>query len=985
MPSSSPEVIIVVGNGMVSHRFCQKLSELGGGERYRIIVIGEEKRAAYDRVQLTSFFSGRSAEDLSLAGPEWYAERGIELRLGERVSAIDRETRQVEVSNGERLAYDRLVLATGSFPFVPPLPGIDHDGVFVYRTIEDVEAISGWGKGLERAAVIGGGLLGLEAAKAVHDMGLETHVVEFASRLMPRQLDDIGGAILADEIEGLGVKVKVDARTQEVYGEGRVAGLRFEDGEEMPVDMVVVSAGIRPRDDLARESGLEVGERGGIVVDDGLATSDPRIFAIGECALHDGMIYGLVAPGYTMADCVAMQLMDEVAAFTGSDLSCKLKLMGIDVASFGDPFADEIKGGSGAEGADHEGTRTVAFEDRLTGIYQKLVLSEDGKRLIGGMLVGDAEPYTALVAKTRDGSDVPEPASELLFKGGGAGGGAEALPDDAQVCSCNNVTKAQVCQAIRDQDLSTVAEIKSCTRAGTGCGGCLPVVEAILKTELESSGRSVDRGICEHFPFTRAQLLEIVRIRRIHGFEELLLDVGRGAGCEVCKPAAASIFAGVWNEPILEQATIQDTNDRFLANIQRGGTYSVIPRIPGGEITPDKLIILGEVAKKYGLYCKITGGQRIDLLGARVDQLPEIWEELIDAGFESGHAYGKALRTVKSCVGSTWCRFGVQDSTRFAIRIEERYRGIRSPHKVKMAVSGCIRECAEAQSKDVGLIATEEGWNIYVGGNGGSNPRHAELLATGVDEETAIRYIDRFFMYYIHTADRLQRTARWLENLEGGVEYLKSVVIDDCLGIAEQLEKDMAHLVATYQCEWTEVVRDEGRRAAFRHYANDSSSDETLAFVEEREQKRPVDWPDEVAATTEPQGDARTSWVRMASVSKFPKNGGVAVKYGNNQIAIFHFASSDMWYAIQNVCPHKRDMVLARGLTGDSGGEPKVACPQHKKTFSLETGAGLSDPDLRVLTFPVEVREDEVWVELPSPKALARLLPCPGACDSSKS
>jgi NAD(P)H-nitrite reductase large subunit len=366
-----------------------------------------------------------------------------------------------------------------------------------------------------------------------------------------------------------------------------------------------------------------------------------------------------------------------------------------------------------------------------------------------------------------------------------------AVCDDDHVCSCNGVSRGAIRCAIRDQELSSVSAIKACTRAGTGCGGCVPALAVILDSELAAAGREVSRSVCEHFAYTRQELFEIVKLGRIASFEQLLESHGRGGGCEVCRPVVASILATTWNDLILKHATIQDTNDRFLANIQRGGTYSVVPRIPGGEITPEKLIAIGEIARRFDLYCKITGGQRIDLLGARVDQLPDIWEALVEAGFESGHAYGKAMRTVKSCVGSTWCRYGVQDSTALAIRIEERYRGLRAPHKLKSAVSGCIRECAEAQSKDFGVIATEQGWNLYVGGNGGAQPRHADLLAADVDEATLIRLIDRFLMYYIQTANPLERTARWLERLDGGLAYLKHVVVDDALGIGAQLEADM--------------------------------------------------------------------------------------------------------------------------------------------------------------------------------------------------
>jgi len=970
--------VVVVGNGMVGHRFCEELSERAEGLSFRVTCIGEERRAAYDRVHLSEFFAGRSADELGLADPAWYRERGFDLVLGERVVEIDREQRRVITDAGRSIAYDALVLATGSAPFVPPIPGADLAGVFVYRTIEDLEAIRDWSVRTRRAAVIGGGLLGLEAAKAVVDLGLEAHVVEFAPRLMPRQVDDGGGAILRSSIERLGVRVHLGAQTEAIEGgpDGAVTALRLKGAEPLPVEMVIVSAGIRPRDELARAAGLAVGERGGIVVDAGLATSDPSIFCIGESALAAGMVYGLVAPGYEMARTIAARLCGAEASFAGADLSTKLKLLGVEVASFGDAFADEI-----AACASEPRAQRVVLEDRSRGVYQKLVLSPDGRRLLGGVLVGDAAPYMTLLAATRDARELPERPHELLVGGGnGAGGAVDLLAgfaDDSQICSCNDVRKGEICAAIREQELSTIGGVKACTRAGTGCGGCVPFVAKILEAELASAGREVDRNVCEHFPYTRQELFQIVKLGRIESFAELLASHGRGSGCEVCRPAVASILASSWNDLVLNHATIQDTNDRFLANIQRGGTYSVIPRIPGGEITPEKLIVIGEVAQRFDLYCKITGGQRIDLLGARVEQLPEIWEALVEAGFESGHAYGKAMRTVKSCIGSTWCRYGVQDSTALAIRIEERYRGIRAPHKLKSAVSGCIRECAEAQSKDFGVIATEKGWNLYVAGNGGSQPRHADLIASDVDEETLIRLIDRFLVYYIQTANPLERTARWLERLDGGLAYLKSVVVDDALGIGAQLERDMQMLVDRYECEWAAVVRDPERREAFRHFANSAAPDPNVEFVRERGQKRPRDWPEAgevptldgaTSAVRERDPSAETSpdedWVRVAAAADVPADGGVTIRHGDAQIAVFHFASHGGWYACQARCPHRGDMVLGRGLLGTQGGEPKVACPMHKKTFSLETGAGLADPQYRVQTFPVKVRDGEVHLKI---------------------
>jgi len=428
--------------------------------------------------------------------------------------------------------------------------------------------------------------------------------------------------------------------------------------------------------------------------------------------------------------------------------------------------------------------------------------------------------------------------------GGEGGAGITSLPDDALICSCESVSKGDICKAVCDGN-ETMDAIKKCTKAGTGCGGCVPMVKDLINHTLKSQGKYVRNIICEHFNYSRQELYDLVKVHKLMTFDEVLNKLGTGDGCELCKPPVASILASLWNEMILAKGndTAQDSNDRFLANIQKGGTYSVVPRIPGGEITPEKLIVIGEVAKKYSLYTKITGGQRIDLFGAHVSDLPAIWSELIAAGFESGHAYGKALRTVKSCVGSTWCRFGLHDSVSFAIQIEERYRGLRAPHKLKSAVSGCIRECAEAQSKDFGIIATEKGWNLYVCGNGGSKPQHALLLATDLDSETCIKYIDRFLMFYIKTADPLTRTATWLNKMEGGIDYLKNVVVNDSLGIAGQLEAEMQLLVDNYKCEWKEAVENPEIRKRFSHFVNaPAEKDPSIQFEPMREQKKAKEW-----------------------------------------------------------------------------------------------------------------------------------------------
>ncbi len=972
--SLQSETIVVIGNGMVGLRFCEKLIEFDREKRYRIVTFCEEPRAAYDRVGLTSFFAHRDAEKLMLARMEWYEEQGIELHIGDRASQIDRTKRLVCSNKGVEIEYDKVVIATGSYPFVPPVPGIDKIGVFVYRTIEDLKRIIKYGSKVKKAAVLGGGLLGLEAAKAVMDLGLETHVVERNAQLMPRQIDEQGSRILVSKIEALGTKVHLGKNTEAILGNGSVKGIQFSKDEILDIDMIVVSAGIRPRDELARDANLDVHPRGGVIVNDRLQTSDPDIFCIGEAALHGGTVYGLVAPGYEMAETLAANLTGGEMLFQGTDLSAKLKLMGIDVASFGDFEADA------------EETQAIAFNDPIGGIYKKLIFSKDGTRLLGGMLVGDASDYGMLSIMAQGDTPLPcKPHELVLGKSGGAPlGDLETMPNSAQICSCNNVTKGAICDAISKEKLDSVAAVKKCTKAGAGCGGCLPMVTDLFNLEMKKSGIEITNHLCEHFAFSRTELFAIIKTKELKTFAEVLQKHGRGNGCEICKPTIASILASLWNENVLEKQhqTLQDTNDRFLGNIQRGGSYSIVPRIPGGEITPDKLIVIGEIAKEYGLYTKITGGQRIDLFGAEAYQLPEIWERLVKAGFESGHAYGKALRTVKSCVGSTWCRFGVQDSVGFAIRVENRYKGIRSPHKLKSAVSGCTRECAEAQSKDFGLIATENGYNLYVCGNGGTKPRHADLLAADLDEETAIRYIDRFLMYYISTADKLMRTSVWLEKLEGGIDHLREVVVEDKLGICDELEQRMQHLVDTYQCEWAAVVNDPEKRKFFHQFMNTDQTEPTIEFISQREQSRPANWQSEfVDLENFRMLDGRTygehqqekeelEWIQVGLTSDFPIDGGAAIKYGSVQIAVFNFSSRGQWYATQNMCPHKKAFVLSRAIIGDQQGTPKISCPMHKKNFSLETGESMQGEEYKIRTFETKIEGDKVFLKLPPTNVL---------------
>lgn len=826
--------LIVIGNGPVGHKFLETLVASGTADQYQISVFGEEPIPAYDRVHLTAWFETRDAKDLNMVEDGFYQTNNITVYSNEKVIAINRDDKTITSDKGQTLAYDKIILSTGSFPFVPPVPGHDRDNCYVYRTIEDLEAITAAAGKAKVGTVVGGGLLGLEAAKAIMDLGLKTHVVEFAPRLMAVQVDDGGGALLRGKIESLGVSVHTEKNTQQIIdGEDCNHKMCFADGEELETDLIVFSAGIRPQDELGRQAELEIGERGGIIVNDHCQTSDPDIYAIGEVALWGGRIYGLIAPGNTMAVVAAEHVSNTgTSTFTGADMSTKLKLMGVDVASVGDAHGNT------------PGSLSYSYINQVDGIYKKIVVSEDRQHLLGAVLVGDAEDYSNLLQFALNKMELPEQPDSMILpsvEGGGFALGVDALPDTAVICSCNNVTKSDLVAAVEGGAV-TMAAIKDITKAATGCGGCAALTTQVMNSELTKLGVEVNTDLCEHFPYTRQDLYNLIRVGNIRSFEELLDKHGTGLGCDICKPTTASILASCWNDYILEEQhqVLQDTNDYFMANMQKDGTYSVVPRIAGGEITPEKLIVLGQVGKKYDLYTKITGGQRVDLFGARAEQLPAIWKELTDAGFESGHAYGKSLRTVKSCVGSSWCRYGVQDSVTAAIDIENRYKGLRSPHKLKMAVSGCTRECAEAQSKDVGIIATEAGYNLYVCGNGGMKPRHADLFATDLDYDTMVKYIDRFLMFYVRTADRLQRTSVWMDNMEGGLEYLQSVIIDDKLGICAELEAEMAHVVNTYQCEWKSTIEDPVKVQRFSHFVNSDAPDSNVIFVKEREQIRPA-------------------------------------------------------------------------------------------------------------------------------------------------
>ncbi|RPD71067.1 nitrite reductase [Lentinus tigrinus ALCF2SS1-7] len=1035
MPATASErkTIVVVGLGMVGIAFIEKLLDLDTAGRYRIVTCGEEVHLAYNRVALTDFFQHRNIEKLYLNSPEWYTKQDpdrFQFHTGETVTSLDTEARVVATDKGRTIAYDYCVLATGSDATLPAYADLSIPGVFVYRNIADVDKLLAHAEKEDvkdaSAVVLGGGLLGLEAAKAVYDLPTIKDVAIIHRQTYPlsRQLDAQGGEIVLRRIEGMGARFLGGTSVQRLLTDdkGALSGLELSDGSTLDCNIVIFSIGISPRDDLARTAGLACGQRGGVLVDDHLQTSAKDVYAIGECASWKNNTYGLIAPGIEMADILAFnftQAQTHVGSFklrqmNNPDLSTKLKLMGVDVASFGDFFAEkhgqvkssvnessstaslpQAPGGKhdasaprkrhGAAAAAEGPVEALTYRDPFAGVYKKYIFSADGKYLLGGMMVGDTSDYVKMVSlvKKKKALDVP-PAQFVLGSRSGSEDTGEDLDDDTQICSCHNVTKGRVVQCIKD-GAQSVADVKTQTKAGTGCGGCIPLVTNIVKSELKKAGIAVNNNICPHFAMTRADLFNVVKIKKLTTFTAIMETVGvkpDSVGCEICKPAIGSILSSLFNEHVMNPThhANQDTNDRFLANIQRNGTFSVVPRVAAGEITPEKLIVLGQVAKKYGLYTKITGGQRVDLFGAERADLPSIWKELVDAGFESGHAYGKALRTVKSCVGTTWCRYGVGDSVGLAVQLEERYKGIRSPHKFKGGVSGCVRECAEAQGKDFGLIATDKGWNIFVCGNGGANPRHATLLAADVPPSRVVRILDRFFMYYIRTADKLMRTARWLEGMEGGIEKLRKVVLDDELGICADLEREMDELVGTYFDEWRAVVDDPERQKQFRQFVN---TDERVAQTEkitERGQMRPANWSKATLPLVMRESDIAVpkgewKWRKLATVQDFvPTDSGTtsaAVRYGDSQIAIYHIPKRG-YFATQQMCPHRRAFVLDHGIIGDDpkSGSLYVSCPMHKRNFSLTTGECLNDDSYGVVTFDVKTDGDDVLLLLPEPEDL---------------
>jgi len=946
----------------------------------------------------------------------------LNYHLNTTVTEIHPESKVVSTSKGDTVPYDTLVLATGSDAVVPRhTPGHDAKGVFVYRTVDDLQKLISYSETVKGStgAVVGGGLLGLEAAKAMMDLEEFKHVklIERNRWVLSRQLDGDAGGMVIDLIRKLGLDVLLSKRVGkiEVNQENAVKGVVFEDGERMDCRCLMFAIGIKPRDELARRAGIKCADRGGgIVINADLSSSAPDIYAIGECASWENQTYGLIAPGIEMADVLSFNLTQaKVHAprkFKRPDLSTKLKLLGVEVASFGDFFADRdgpkdspvkrhgpkkegTQNGENAvktftDGLPPPPVKALTYKDPFQAVYKKYLFTMDGKYLLGGMMIGDTKDYVKLVPMVKNQKPLEVPPSQFILGASKEGeDDADDLTDDTQICSCHNVTKGDVAKVVKNGTCKSIGEVKSCTKAGTGCGGCMPLVQTIFNKEMKAMGAEVLNHLCPHFAHSRADLFNVIYVKKLKSFPDVMKECGKdpeSVGCEACKPTIGSILASLYNKHIMDKPLhgLQDTNDKFLGNIQRNGTFSVIPRVAAGEITAEKLIVIGTVAKKYGLYCKITGGQRIDMFGAKKQDLVDIWTELVDAGMESGHAYAKSLRTVKSCVGTTWCRFGIGDSVGMAVRLEERYKSIRGPHKFKGGVSGCVRECAEAQNKDFGLIATEKGFNVFVGGNGGANPRHSELLAKDVPPDDVIPILDRYLMFYIRTADKLQRTARWVEQLPGGIRYLREVVLEDKLGLCAELEKQMEELIGTFFCEWTEVIKDPERRKAFQQFDNTKETVDTMEKVEERGQQRPTYWAKD--SVTEDFRDTKWStlaWqpiIESKSFTDKPTGSSANVKRGDTQLAIFKIKGK--WYATQQMCPHKRTFALSDGLIGDDIANNKlwVSCPFHKRNFTLngeDAGRCGNDDNVNIATFLVEERDDGwVYLKLPPVEELDAVL-----------
>lgn len=803
------EKLVLIGNGMAGVRAIEELLKISP-EKYDITVFGAEPFGNYNRILLSPVLaSEKTIDDIMLNDLQWYEDNGITLHAGKKVTKIDRVKRVVVADDGTEAAYDRLILATGSNPFIIPVPGSNLPGVVAFRDIHDVNAMLSAAKEYKKAVVIGGGLLGLEAANGLITQGMDVTVVHLMDTLMERQLDKAAGALLKASLEQRGLNFLMEAQTTEVVGQDRVEKVKFQDGSEVEADLVVMAVGIRPNISLAQESGIYCDR--GIVVSDTTQTYDPRIYAVGECIQHRGETYGLVAPLFDMAKVCANHLAQlGYARYEGTVVSTKLKVTGIDLFSAGDFTGDED-------------SEELVMQDARRGVYKKLLIKDD--KIQGAVMYGDTIDSSWYFQMLKDGTDVSEFREKLLYgqahlgdAGHGGQNAADAMSDDMEVCGCNGVCKGDVKKAIVSEGLFTLDDVRSHTKASASCGSCTGLVEQILASTLggEYSATPKEKSVCKCTDHTHDEVIRAIRENRLTSALEAMkfLQWRSDDGCHVCRPALNYYVIAAWPKEGYDDPQSRFINERAHANIQKDGTYSVVPRMWGGLTNPKELRAIADVVEKYDVpMVKVTGGQRIDLFGVKKEQLPDVWGDLNKAGMVSGHAYGKSLRTVKTCVGQEWCRFGTQQSVKMGVELEKATWGSWMPHKYKMAVSGCPRNCAEATIKDFGVVAVESGWELHVGGNGGVKVRATDLLCKVETEEEVMEYCCAFTQLYREEAHYLERTAPWIERV--GLGYVKDKVVND-----EENRKALAARFAesqeVFQVDpWAERVNEEEKKKEF--------------------------------------------------------------------------------------------------------------------------------------------------------------------------
>jgi len=768
--------LVVIGNGMAG---CLAIEEViaRDAHRYRVTIFGAEPRVNYNRIMLSPLLAGeKNFNDIVINTEAWYAENGIHLVSGDPVVAIERATKTVRARSGLETPYDKLLIATGSDPFIIPVPGKNLPGVVTFRDYDDVEKMLRAADGGGDAVVIGGGLLGLEAAHGLSLRGMKVTVLHLSNTLMERQLDEQAAWLLKAALEARGQTILTNADTAEILGDAHVTGVRLKDGRAIPASIIVMAVGIRPATALARDAGLAVGR--GIQVDDHMVTSDADVLAVGECVEHDGQVYGLVAPLWEMCRALADGLTEAHTGYRGSVTSTKLKVAGLDVFSAGD-----FGGGDGAE--------DIVLRDASRGVYKRVVVKDD--RVVGAVLYGDTADGNWYFQLLRDGSDISAMRDMLIFGQAFAEGGdgrnprtaVAALPDTAEICGCNGVCKGTITRAIVDGGLTSLDDVRGITKASASCGSCTGLVENLLSLCLgdEYGGERKAKTMCKCTSFGHDEVRALIREKRLRAIPQIWQELHWSTpdGCSSCRPALNYYLLCEWPGEYVDDQQSRFSNERMHANIQKDGTYSVVPRMWGGVTSPRELRAIADVVEKYeARMVKVTGGQRLDIFGIRRDDLPAVWADLNAAGMVSGHAYGKALRTVKTCVGSEWCRFGTQDSTGLGIKLEHMSWGSWMPHKFKIAVSGCPRNCAEATIKDFGVICVDSGYELLVGGNGGIKLRGTDLLCKVETEAEAMAYCAAFIQLYREEARYLERTAPWIERV--GIDYLKSRIVEDAGG-----------------------------------------------------------------------------------------------------------------------------------------------------------------------------------------------------------